>query len=94
MGSEAFTVARYLTNGCIDTSFGNGYGQILQNVATGADKGQAQVIESDILEKERKREFELSRSDRFRYRRGPEQENARWAIVSGAQKMDRKSAQT
>jgi len=32
------------------------------------DKGQAQVIESDILEKERKREFELSRSERFRYR--------------------------
>ena len=30
--------------------------------------GQAKVIVNRILEKERKREFELSRSDRFRYR--------------------------
>ena len=30
--------------------------------------GQAKVIGDRILEKERKREFELSRSDRFRYR--------------------------
>jgi REP element-mobilizing transposase RayT len=30
--------------------------------------GQAQVIGDKIVEKERKREFELSRSDRFRYR--------------------------
>jgi hypothetical protein len=30
--------------------------------------GQARVIGNRILEKERKREFELSRSDRFRYR--------------------------
>ena len=32
------------------------------------EKGRAQVIEDKILEKERKREFELSRNDRFRYR--------------------------
>jgi hypothetical protein len=32
------------------------------------DKMQAKVIGDRILEKERKREFELSRSDRFRYR--------------------------
>jgi hypothetical protein len=32
------------------------------------DKGQAQVIGDRLLEKERNREFELSRSDRFRYR--------------------------
>ncbi len=32
------------------------------------DKMQAKVIGNRILEKERKREFELSRSDRFRYR--------------------------
>ena len=31
-------------------------------------KGQAKVIGDRILEKERKREFELSRNDRFRYR--------------------------
>jgi putative transposase len=30
--------------------------------------GQAKVIDDKILEKERNREFELSRSDRFRYR--------------------------
>ena len=30
--------------------------------------GQAKVIADKILEKERKREFELNRSDRFRYR--------------------------
>ncbi len=30
--------------------------------------GQAMVIGDKILEKERNREFELSRSDRFRYR--------------------------
>jgi hypothetical protein len=30
--------------------------------------GQAKVIGDRILEKERKREFELSRSDQFRYR--------------------------
>jgi hypothetical protein len=30
--------------------------------------GQAKVIKDRILEKERTREFELSRSDRFRYR--------------------------
>ncbi len=30
--------------------------------------GQAKVIGDRILEKERKREFELSRNDRFRYR--------------------------
>ena len=29
--------------------------------------GQAEVIGDKILEKERKREFELSRNDRFRY---------------------------
>ena len=32
------------------------------------DKGQAQVIESDILEKERESDFELKRVRRFRYR--------------------------
>ncbi len=32
------------------------------------DKMQAKVIDDKILEKERSREFELSRSDRFRYR--------------------------
>jgi putative transposase len=32
------------------------------------DKGKTKVIGDRILEKERKREFELSRSDRFRYR--------------------------
>jgi hypothetical protein len=32
------------------------------------EKGKAQVIGDKILEKERNREFELSRSDRFRYR--------------------------
>jgi putative transposase len=32
------------------------------------DKGKAKVIEGKILEMERNREFELSRSDRFRYR--------------------------
>jgi REP element-mobilizing transposase RayT len=32
------------------------------------DKGQAQVIESDILEKERESDFELNRVRRFRYR--------------------------
>ncbi len=31
-------------------------------------KGSAKVIEYKVLEKERSREFELSRSDRFRYR--------------------------
>jgi hypothetical protein len=30
--------------------------------------GQAKVIKDNVLEKERKREFELSRNDRFRYR--------------------------
>jgi len=30
--------------------------------------GQAKVIKDNILEKERKRGFELSRNDRFRYR--------------------------
>jgi len=32
------------------------------------EKGKTQVIGGKILEKERNREFELSRSDRFRYR--------------------------
>ena len=32
------------------------------------EKGKRKVIGDRILEKERKREFELSRSDRFRYR--------------------------
>jgi hypothetical protein len=32
------------------------------------DKGKSKVIGEKILKKERKREFELSRSDRFRYR--------------------------
>ena len=32
------------------------------------EKGKIKVIRDRILEKERKREFELSRSDRFRYR--------------------------
>jgi hypothetical protein len=32
------------------------------------DKMQAKVIDDKVLEKERIREFELSRSDRFRYR--------------------------
>jgi len=32
------------------------------------EKGEIKVIGDKILEKERKREFELSRSDRFRYR--------------------------
>jgi REP element-mobilizing transposase RayT len=32
------------------------------------EKGSAKVIEDKVLEKERSREFELSRSDRFRYR--------------------------
>jgi len=32
------------------------------------EKGKPKVIADKILEKERKREFELSRSDRFRYR--------------------------
>ena len=32
------------------------------------DKGNAKVLEDKILEKERRREFELSKSDRFRYR--------------------------
>ena len=32
------------------------------------EKGKTRVIADKILEKERKREFELSRSDRFRYR--------------------------
>ena len=32
------------------------------------EKGKAKVIGDRILEKERKREFELSRNDRFRYR--------------------------
>ncbi|MGB9439140.1 MAG: hypothetical protein WCB15_14430 [Desulfobacterales bacterium] len=32
------------------------------------EKGKAKVIGDRVLEKERKREFELSRSDRFRYR--------------------------
>ena len=32
------------------------------------DAGQVWAIGDRILEKERKREFELSRSDRFRYR--------------------------
>ena len=33
------------------------------------EKGKAKVIGDRVLEKERKREFELSRSDRFRYRK-------------------------
>jgi hypothetical protein len=33
-----------------------------------SDKGRAKVIEDKVAEKERSREFELSRSDRFRYR--------------------------
>ena len=32
------------------------------------EKGTVKVIEDKVLEKERRREFELSRSDRFRYR--------------------------
>ena len=32
------------------------------------EKGNVKVIEDKMLEKERRREFELSRSDRFRYR--------------------------
>jgi putative transposase len=32
------------------------------------EKGNVKVIEDKVLEKERRREFELSRSDRFRYR--------------------------
>jgi len=32
------------------------------------EKGSAKVIENKVLEKERSKEFELSRSDRFRYR--------------------------
>ncbi len=32
------------------------------------EKGKSKVIGNKILEKERKREFELSRNDRFRYR--------------------------
>ncbi|MBT8366531.1 MAG: hypothetical protein KJP23_17700, partial [Deltaproteobacteria bacterium] len=32
------------------------------------EKGNAKVIEDKLLEKERNREFELSKSDRFRYR--------------------------
>lgn len=32
------------------------------------DKGDAKVIEDKVVEKERSREFELSKSDRFRYR--------------------------
>jgi REP element-mobilizing transposase RayT len=32
------------------------------------EKGNAKVLEDKILEKERRREFELSKSDRFRYR--------------------------
>ena len=32
------------------------------------EKGSAKVIEDKVLEKERSREFELSRTDRFRYR--------------------------
>ena len=32
------------------------------------EKGKIKVIGDRILEKERKREFELSRNDRFRYR--------------------------
>ena len=32
------------------------------------EKGSARVIEDRVLEKERSKEFELSRSDRFRYR--------------------------
>ena len=32
------------------------------------EKGKTRVIDDKILEKERNREFELSRSDRFRYR--------------------------
>ena len=32
------------------------------------EKGNVNVIEDKVLEKERRREFELSRSDRFRYR--------------------------
>jgi hypothetical protein len=32
------------------------------------EKGNIKVIEDKVLEKERSREFELSRSDRFKYR--------------------------
>ncbi|MBW2427323.1 MAG: hypothetical protein JRF56_00075 [Deltaproteobacteria bacterium] len=32
------------------------------------EKGNAKVIEDKVLEKERRREFELSKTDRFRYR--------------------------
>ena len=32
------------------------------------EKGNVKVIEDKVLEKERRREFELSKSDRFRYR--------------------------
>jgi hypothetical protein len=32
------------------------------------DKGSSQVIDDKVLEKERSRDFELSRSDRFTYR--------------------------
>jgi len=32
------------------------------------EKGKAKVIDGKVLEKERNREFELSRNDRFRYR--------------------------
>ena len=32
------------------------------------DKGRTKVIEDKVLEKERRREYKLSRSDRFRYR--------------------------
>jgi len=32
------------------------------------EKGKVKVIDGKVLEKERKREFELCRSDRFRYR--------------------------
>ena len=32
------------------------------------EKGNVKIIEDKVLEKERRREFELSRSDRFRYR--------------------------
>jgi len=32
------------------------------------EKGNVKVIEDKVLEKVRRREFELSRSDRFRYR--------------------------
>jgi len=34
------------------------------------EKGNVKVIEDKVLEKERRREFELSRSDRYRYRTG------------------------